>query len=101
MNHYVYYIQDGKRGNYKIGYTNDPHKRLKTLQTANAHVLRLLAYIKYPNKRAALNAEKIEHKRYSYWQMKGEWFHKTIKLRKNLFKLCFDYKVPIQGEWFG
>jgi len=42
---HVYFIQDTIQGFVKIGWAKDPWERMRTLQTGNANVLRLVAYI--------------------------------------------------------
>lgn len=67
----IYIISDGT--NIKIGFSSNPKRRLKQLQTANSNQLQLL-YSK-PTK----NAKKIE---------------------KHLHKILWEFRSKYKGEWF-
>ena len=43
---FVYYIQEEMDGNIKIGWSDDPIKRLTQHQTSNSRELRMLVYVK-------------------------------------------------------
>lgn len=58
----------------KIGVSNDPEKRLKTLQTSNPFKLRLLLLSKRFNKADAFKAEKMLHELMKDYRLNGEWF---------------------------
>jgi len=60
----------------KIGFSNDPSKRLKQLQTANSEELFLHAHIEVSEDRVRL-LERFLHKDLSYKRLKGEWFNMT------------------------
>lgn len=65
----VYIISDGTR--VKIGWSRDPQKRLKQLQTGNPSILKLI-------------------KVYDVLRVKERYLHKNLML----------YKTRHNGEWF-
>jgi hypothetical protein len=87
---YVYFWQDAdNRRQIKIGRTNDPAKRLKTFQTAQAENIRLIAVFRCINDRAA---EKMLHDRFDRERIRrnGEWFRFTPRVRLMAAVLCDD-----------
>jgi hypothetical protein len=68
-NTYIYIIKN-KNNQIKIGYSKNPFKRLKQLQTANSEKLELLAFF-YANK----VIEKRLHKMFYFDKKMGEWFN--------------------------
>lgn len=64
---YVYLISDGQH--IKIGKSQDPHQRVKTLQTGNAKPLRLLSWSPGGTKEEALL-----HSEFASFRVRGEWF---------------------------
>lgn len=73
--HHVYFIQRGKNGPVKIGYSKDPEKRLTILQTASSARLRLLAKL-----RGGARVEKILHEVLDEERVFGEWFAPSPRL---------------------
>lgn len=72
---YVYFIKAKCEGNpIKIGYSIDPKKRLKSLQTASPVKLKLVKAI--PGNR---DTERNLHRRFKKYRIRGEWF-KSEKL---------------------
>lgn len=67
----VYLISDGK-GHYKIGTSNEPYIRMKTLEIGNPHKLKVL-FISDPISNAA-KIEHMLHREYTSNNLKGEWF---------------------------
>ena len=65
---YVYIMHDTSNNLYKIGKAVDPFSRLNNFKTANASI-ELLNY--YPGFMAD---EKILHRNYEKYRVKGEWF---------------------------
>lgn len=65
----IYFIQAGTRGPIKIGYAADPHRRIKSLQTANSEKLTLLKAIE-----GDIDFEKRIHKALKKYRLNGEWF---------------------------
>ncbi|MDA9993289.1 GIY-YIG nuclease family protein [bacterium] len=72
---YIYCISDGK-DLCKFGFSNNPEKRLKTLQTGNPNNLQLIDTILVEEKEVR-NLEKTLHKEYAHKRVKGEWFNAT------------------------
>jgi len=68
----IYFIQAGKNGPIKIGYTKNKQTfktRLKTLQIANPEKLRLRCLIK-----GSMTAEHSLHRKFRHFYIHGEWF---------------------------
>lgn len=65
---YIYFISNGE--SVKIGFSKDPEKRLKNLQTANPVELKLLYFEKGNS-----NIESRLHKLFSKDRIQGEWFN--------------------------
>jgi hypothetical protein len=58
----VYLAGESWDGPVKLGYSDDPHRRLRELQTGNPRTLALFGYIEFETKIAAECVEKIYHK---------------------------------------
>lgn len=60
----------------KIGYSNDPEKRLEKLQTGNPHSLRLAAVIPCQSEEEGRKLERTLHwlAERKYRRLAGEWF---------------------------
>jgi len=71
---YVYFMYDTKSLCYKIGISNLPNWREKTLQSERPSI-KLIAAKKFVNRRIAANFEKALHDSYSHKRQRGEWFH--------------------------
>lgn len=67
----VYFIQQGQSGPIKIGVSDDPKQRLKSLQTGSPHSLHLRDAAPVPEDQRLESAlhKKLEHRR-----LNGEWF---------------------------
>ena len=72
----IYFIQDLKTGLIKIGKSNNPKLRLKTLQTGSSSELKLLKTIS-----GGIYLEQIIHKYFNHLRKKGEWFMLDAELR--------------------
>jgi hypothetical protein len=68
---YIYFIENTKTSNFKIGKTNNIHKRIKALQTGNDQILTVKKYIVCDN---VFKIEKIIHRYFSTKRVNGEWF---------------------------
>lgn len=66
---FVYFIQIGKSGDIKIGYSNNIKDRMYTIQTSIPEKIRLLGYIKGDRCK-----EKEIHELFKDFKIKGEWF---------------------------
>ena len=71
----VYFIVDRDRQAVKIGVSCSPSKRLKALQTSNAHELELAAVM-----RGSYGLEQRLHVHYAQWRLTGEWFELSPEL---------------------
>lgn len=78
MSYYIYFISEDRKGNtpVKIGYSEDPKKRLKSLQTGNPNKLKLGISRPYETEKEARLMEKCLHNigRKKFRKLKGEWF---------------------------
>ena len=68
---YIYFIQSVNGGNIKIGYSNNPQKRLATFQTAQADRLVILGLMP-----GDIRYEKQLHRQFAKYRIRGdgEWF---------------------------
>lgn len=72
---YVYFIEGEGLARIKIGYSEDPEKRLKQLSTGSPTKLRLVKKV-----RGDADLEKELHKRFEHLRYDKEWFHATREL---------------------
>ncbi len=70
---YVYLMHDTSNDFYKIGISNNPSYREKTLQSEKPTIENLIAK-KYPIRKIAESFEKSLHQTYSDKRIRGEWF---------------------------
>jgi predicted GIY-YIG superfamily endonuclease len=70
---FVYLMKDLRNGRHKIGISNSPKTRERTLQSEQPKT-ELLAYKKFVNRRIAAAFEKALHETYSHKRQRGEWF---------------------------
>jgi hypothetical protein len=73
-NSMIYFIQD-TAGNIKIGHANNVRSRFRSLQTAHATKLRLLATIP-----GNVDDERALHRRFINHRLGGEWFRPVPEL---------------------
>lgn len=78
---YIYVIGP-KEGFQKIGYSETPEKRLKSLQTGHPELLYIHHTIEV-NKLKAKLIEKLIHRNINHKRTKGEWFNLTIDEAKS------------------
>ena len=71
---YVYLMQDSTNGYHKIGISNKPKYREKTLQSEKPSI-QLIASKKFPIRKIAESFEKSLHTSYSEKRIRGEWFN--------------------------
>ena len=85
----IYFIQSGKSGPIKIGYTSkNPKERLRSLQTASPKKLSLLGTID-----GGIEDEKALHIKFKSSKATNEWFNPTDEVLSYLFKYHFIQKV--------
>ena len=71
---YVYLMRDTTNGYHKIGISNKPEFRERTLQSEKPSI-ELLASKKYPTRKIAEAIESALHTAYSQQRLRGEWFN--------------------------
>ncbi len=71
---YVYLMKDTSNGYYKIGISNTPEYRERTLQSEKP-TIEMLACKKYPTRKIAESIESALHTTYSQQRLRGEWFN--------------------------
>ena len=81
----VYLIRSKETGDYKIGISKNPKKRLKQLQTGNSSELELLEIFEteYAHK-----VEKALHNLFSHAKKEGEWFELSLNERFDFRYRC-------------
>lgn len=70
---FVYLMIDTTNNFHKIGISNNPKYREKTLQSDKPTIELLYAKV-FPNRKIAENLEKTLHEVYSHKRLRGEWF---------------------------
>ena len=68
--HYIYFIRNIRTNNVKIGRSNNPEFRLRTLQTGNDSEMELMGYIEKCDK----TYEKQLQKMFKEYHVRGEWY---------------------------
>ena len=71
---YVYLMKDKANGYHKIGISNTPEYRERTLQSEKPSI-ELLACKKFPTRKIAEAIESALHAAYSQRRLRGEWFN--------------------------
>lgn len=71
---YVYLMRDNTNGYHKIGISNKPEYREKTLQSEQPSI-EMLAYKIFPTRKIAEAIESALHTAYSQQRVRGEWFN--------------------------
>jgi hypothetical protein len=82
---YLYVIHDTSNNHCKIGFSAEPEKRLRTLQTGNSTSLVLYHTVVVPDTRVKA-FEKQMHKEINHYKVRGEWFKIEPKLAKDLLE---------------
>jgi hypothetical protein len=81
---FVYFIQCGPGGAFKIGRTNSAQERLSALQTANPTPLRLWCALQGDDR-----LEKAIHEKLDRFRLRGEWFACTELVRTLVVALAY------------
>jgi hypothetical protein len=82
----TYFIADDFKGVIKIGKSNTPHARLRTLQTANVSTLTLELLIPTDVEMGGLGESDL-HSRFSKYRLGGEWFEYSPEIKSFVQKL--------------
>ncbi len=77
-NCFVYLMLDEVNGYYKIGISNNPKYRERTLQSEKPSI-KLICAKEFPSRRIAEAIESALHKAYTAEHIRGEWFNLTAK----------------------
>lgn len=75
---YVYLMHDLKTNFYKIGISNSPSYREKTLQSEKPTII-LMRCKRFPKRKIAEILEKTLHSTYSNKRIRGEWFSLDVE----------------------
>lgn len=75
---FVYLMHDTSNGYYKIGISNNPEYRERTLQSEKP-TIEMIASKKFPIRKIADSIEKALHDTYSEKRLRGEWFELDAK----------------------
>jgi len=78
----IYFIEAFGLDKIKIGFSRDPQKRLKELQTGSPVKLRLLVSMN-----GSQQQESMLHEKFAKLSIDGEWFHATKELRDYIDKI--------------
>jgi len=70
---YVYLMKDNSNGIFKIGISNKPEYREKTLQSEKP-TIEMVHTKRYPTRKTAEVMEKVLHEVYANKRVRGEWF---------------------------
>jgi len=73
---FVYLMIDRKNNYYKIGISNKPEYREKTLQSEKP-TIELICHKHFPSRKMAESIEKAFHNMYKENRIRGEWFNLT------------------------
>ena len=85
----LYFIQEGTRGNIKIGVSKEPLDRLDALQTGNSSALRLIFMCNMKNS----SVENDIHKIFRNSKIRREWFSPDVEILRFILETishCFD-----------
>lgn len=85
----IYFIHDAERNRVKIGYSEKPPARLRTIQTAHSAGLKLLGSIP-----GSVSGEKRLQRQYKRLWIRGEWFTATPELMADIKKLIAGHLEP-------
>lgn len=82
---YIYFIHSEASNALKIGRAKNVEKRLKSLQTAHPHELKVIKTFKVKGGKAAKELENSLHQKFDHLRLLGEWF----KAKRELFDFEF------------
>lgn len=70
---YLYVICDDYNDLCKIGYSEDPDRRVRELQVGNPHLLRVVHRVRVDESRVVVLERKL-HSELNHCRAQGEWF---------------------------
>lgn len=89
----VYFLTTEKQESIKIGFSNDPYKRLATLQTSHPDKLYYLRILE-----GDISIEKNLHNKFKHLRINGEWFlydQEILDYITNTEDQCLIYKLGL------
>lgn len=72
---YVYFLHNPETDTIKIGYSKNPKRRIRSLQTANSAELETLKIVEGDE-----GYERSLHRQFSHLRIRGEWFRADYEL---------------------
>jgi hypothetical protein len=87
----IYLALDIKSNALKIGKANDVGQRISELQVGNPNELEVLAVIPCKSERHSVEVEKLLHKKYERYHIRGEWFQYNEEVFRDLAKRGIDF----------
>jgi len=87
INYLIYFIQSGRKGAIKIGYTSNLERRLAELQIGNPSILHVIAALPVGSEKKAINLESSFHKLFKSQHVRGEWYSSSINIKKAMDKI--------------
>jgi hypothetical protein len=69
---YIYIITNGE--DYKVGFSKNPNKRLKQLQTGNSKKLKLINVYQVPDRLVRIIEKEAHREIRIRYEKRGEWF---------------------------
>ena len=85
MTKYVYLISDLNNYTYKIGISKNPEDRIKSLQTGNDRILKIIHKVLCEN---YFDVERALHNKYGFLKINGEWFNLTSEEVNDFPNFC-------------
>ena len=84
---YLYVIADDYDDLCKVGYSEDPDRRVAELQVGNPHALRVVHRVRVDDDRVRVLESKLHHE-LGPWRARGEWFRVTPRRAAGLLDYC-------------
>lgn len=84
--HYIYIARQVESGNFKIGISKDPARRVKQLSTSSPEKVELI--FAYKANEPFRVSETIAHKMFSSTRLNGEWFSPETDVKKLINMNC-------------
>lgn len=91
----IYFILNEENQHIKIGYSVNPLKRIKALQTGNSYNLEILTVIE-----GDISMEKLLHKKFKNYKIKNEWFQFSEEIKEFIYFINYLYVVDNKPKKF-